>query len=197
MAELEGTDLRNVIADDYQKAAARTGAPIPREDAERLAAADLALVDRLEADPGPASPPETLTPGPSLAEASDPTEAEEMARAFGGKLVVRDVPNESAPTPVVETLSRESLEKRQKLLRRVKELMRTNCTKQHRHVRSCWEYKDFAPLVMRIHADWNTCRGVFAQAKNQRERDSRFFVLMERVCDSSNGHPGLPAWYFK
>ncbi len=198
-------ELVSLQADDYQRNMKRQGIDLSREDAIRVAAEDLNLVDRYNSE-NPPPPEEKLTPDPADVVPPESREAGKMAGEVGGKFRQRqddDKPNtvdssgRELDQAKIETLSALQFEKRQKLVRRVKELMTVQCTKQHTHERPCFVYKEFGPMIRDIHIDWTLCRRLFRPCKNQRERDLVFFRLLENVCDASNGHPGLPAWWVK
>lgn len=186
----EGLTLRDAIAEDYQLNGRRLGADVPWADAEKLAQADLELVDRHNSEAKPAPPPrphiitEEENPEPSLAET--------MAENDGMTFVQREVPDDEKQ---VETLGNINHEKRLKLINRI------HAISEKDPATGDWHYPEFANALVHIHANWNMAsagaRGIkgYSRVRSQVERDRIFFRQLEDLCDFSTGRMG--PWWIK
>lgn len=182
VSELDGIALRNVIADDYRRNAESLGGSVSEEECQRLAAADLELVDRLEREAKPRrSHPLVVEEEP----VEEPEKAAQMADAINGRFERRDV-DENEPKKV-ETLANIDHEKRLKLTRRIWEIAQRDPNTGD------WHHPALALELQVVHANWNFGVREYARARTQKERDQIFFRQLENLCDKSTGRLG-PWW---
>lgn len=184
MALVDGTELRDQIAEDYARNAKRMGGSISMEHAQELAVSDLLAVDALDREAKPVSMPKpsTIIDEPELPK--EKPNAAQMAQDLGGRFEKRDI-KESA---VAETLAVVNPEKRLKLVARVSMLCGNDPS-------GVVMYPKFAALIAQVHANWNlNCRD-YRLCRTQAERDKMFFRQLENICDKSNSI--LPAWWIK
>jgi len=180
VTRLEGRALRDATADDYQANARRMGDDPPREEIERLAAADCELVDRVGFAEVPESPP------PSIPEEIGAT-GKHAAEAIGAE-VARDIPTQ-APSPI-ETLGGVIKEKRIAMLRRIALICeRVASSPDPDRPWAGSAYPHWAREVAEAHMKWQSNRRLMSEE----DRDRRFYRALEDVCDRSRLDCG-PWW---
>jgi hypothetical protein len=185
MPLVDGTELRDQIAEDYARNSKRMGGSISMEHAQELAVSDLLTVDALDREAKPAFLPKPSTiidePEPSPDEKPN---AAQMAQDLGGRFEKRDIKDAAD----VETLAVVNPEKRLKLVSRVNRLCSSSLEGEVM-------YPKFAALIAQVHANWNlNCRD-YRLCRSQAERDRMFFRQLEDICDKSNSI--LPPWWLK
>lgn len=183
MAEVDGVELRDQIAEDYVQNSKRMGGTLDMEGAQHLAIADLRTVDAMEREEPPA--PAIINSTIIEEEPEEQETAQTMARDIGGRFEKRAIQEES---PLRDTLAVVNPEKRIKLVARIAML----CGRDEKGVAM---YPRFAALVAQTHANWNLNCKDFRRCSTQADRDKMFFGMLERICDKSNAI--LPNWWVK
>jgi hypothetical protein len=190
---IEGIQLRDAIAEDYRRNAARLGRPISIEDAQRLAQSDLELVERAEDDlvRAPSVPAKT-------ARMREEGDAEVLADGIGGRLVRRDggSPDAHETLPrTAEGLRAAVGERAFAMLKRMRQLMAIapGASASFRDPGSApWMFRRFALDLLSIHSDFSFSRRGY-RFMSEADKQRKYWRDVEDVCDRSTGVLG-PWW---
>lgn len=192
MAEVDGIELRDQMAEDYCRNMKRLGGDLSMEHARQLATDDLNLVDRLERETKPAfsSSPQALTE----VEEEKEDVATKMAREQGDRFERREV-TEDEPIKTVDQIRKEVGEQKFAMLKRIQMLLTSE---------KALSYKDptkveflggkLAQEFIALQADYTFRKGVF-KGLDDRNRDNCWIRKAMDICDRSNSF--LPNWWVK
>jgi len=181
--------LRDGLAEAYIANLRRGGygGEVPAEAIQRLAASDRKIVERYEAEQKNRIKPKREKKEP------DYSKVKELAADKGGRFYVRKLTPEDDRIER-ETLSMVAMERRMKLVARIREIGRKDRLGQAVYPRLVEE-------LAVIHANWSMAKmgkpmKHYRHARGQQELDRVFFRQLEDLADRSNATI-RPNWWIK
>lgn len=188
-------EIRDWIATDYQSNARRLGGEVSFEEAQRIAASDMAITDAVERGENPHPAPPAAREEPKIRQRTA-----ENALDEGVAIERRVIPAREFPRPTAMQLGpngwflnrrRLQAEKQMKLLQRMMALCATEKKPDGSSVPLYPTYRD---SFLGEHFDWQVGRGKY-EGKNKQDRDAIFVRFMEDAADRSTAFMG--GWWVK